>query len=365
MPPKIAALVAAFVIIASPAFGLSLSSSPPKFSIPWGASAAAPYINAIPVPSQIGISNCRASLTTGFPPLTFTPTSSGGCAPFGADINGILNQITLWQQWQGAGAVVLYDAGFSASIGGYPKGAMLAVAAHPVCIWISQTDNNTTDPDTGGSGWAQTCLGGGLGTATSTGSANSQTFPITATNLMLFAQVCFVPGFTNTGSLQINPNGSGFVAVKQITQGGLVNLSGGEVVAGTIACMKYDGSAYELQNSGASASLTRPDQTLSGGANVTSFSIGTLASTTYTVDCGQGPLQYLTNNGAITLAAPANDGSCLVMVTNAGSAGTITFSGFTVNSNTGEALTTVNGNKFAITIWRINGTSSLIVKALQ
>jgi hypothetical protein len=52
-------------------------------------------------------------------------------------------------------------------------------------------------------------------------------------------------------------------------------------------------------------------------------------------------------------------------VTNGPSAGAITFSGFTVNANTGEPLTTTNGNKFIITIVRINGTATYMVKALQ
>jgi hypothetical protein len=361
----LAAALASAILWCGAAAAMNGTSVPPKFPIPWGNSASTPYINAIPQASQIGISNCRASLTDGFPPLTFTPSSAGGCAPFGADFNGILNQITKWQQWQGAGAVVLYDAGFSASIGGYPNGAMLARANKPLCVWISQVDNNTSDPDASGANWSLSCPGGGLGTATSTGSANAQTFLMTPVVTTLFTQLCFVPGFTNTGSLQISPNGNGFVTVQQLTPSGLANLVGGEVVQNTIACVRFDGSVYELQNPGTSASLNRQDQNLQGGANVTSHSIGTLASTTYAVDCGQSPLQYLTNNGAITLAAPASDGSCLVMVTNAGSAGAISFSGFTTNSNTGEPLTTTNGNRFAITIWRIAGISSFIIKALQ
>jgi hypothetical protein len=109
-----------------------------------------------------------------------------------------------------------------------------------------------------------------------------------------------------------------------------------------------------------SASLT--DQTISGGANVTSLSqsTGSLG-----VDCGTRPLQYITNNGAWTLTAPASDGSCVLLVTNGASASTTTFSGFTVGSNTGDALTTTNTSKFMIFIIRINGTSSYTIKALQ
>jgi hypothetical protein len=113
------------------------------------------------------------------------------------------------------------------------------------------------------------------------------------------------------------------------------------------------------------ASLTTADQTLSGGANVTSLSIGTVTSGTTTIDCGTSPLQYLTNGGAFTLAAPVADGSCIVQTINNGSAGTITFSGFTVGTSTGDALDITNGHKFAISIWRINGTSGYRVANYQ
>lgn len=106
------------------------------------------------------------------------------------------------------------------------------------------------------------------------------------------------------------------------------------------------------------ASLGAQDQTLSGGANIVSFAIGTVSSGTTTIDCGKGPLQYLTNGGAFTLAAPSLDGSCVVQVTNNGAAGTITFSGFTTNSSfTGGSLDTTNTHKFMLNIVRVNGSS--------
>jgi hypothetical protein len=110
------------------------------------------------------------------------------------------------------------------------------------------------------------------------------------------------------------------------------------------------------------ASLTVADQTVSGGANVTAQS---LTTGNITVDCGSRPLQFITNNGAFTITAPANDGSCMLLVTNGASAGAITFSGFSVGSNTGDALTTTNTQKFTVSIWRINGTSGYRIAAHQ
>ena len=110
------------------------------------------------------------------------------------------------------------------------------------------------------------------------------------------------------------------------------------------------------------ADLATADQTLSGGANVTAL---TQAAGNLTIDCGARPLQYITNSGAWTLTAPANDGSCILLVTNDGSAGAITFTGFSVGTNTGDALTTTNTDKFSIHIWRVHGTSGYRIAAHQ
>ena len=146
------AVIVAFVGQAS---ALTQSSIPPKFPFYWGSNAGAAYIRSIPTASQIGIVNCAASLPDGFPPLTFLAQTSGGCPPFGQDMNGILRQITQWQQWQQAGELpTIYDSSFQTSIGGYPNGAIIQSAIVPGDFWISTVDNNTTNPDNGGAGWS-------------------------------------------------------------------------------------------------------------------------------------------------------------------------------------------------------------------
>jgi hypothetical protein len=101
------------------------------------------------------------------------------------------------------------------------------------------------------------------------------------------------------------------------------------------------------------------------GYTYTANSIGTVSSGTTTPDPTLGNYQFLTNNGAFTLAAPSSDSAIDILVTNGASAGTITFSGFTVGSNTGDALTTTNTSKFLISLRRINGTSLYGITALQ
>jgi hypothetical protein len=107
-------------------------------------------------------------------------------------------------------------------------------------------------------------------------------------------------------------------------------------------------------------------QVVSGGATVTSASLGT-ASGTVTINCGTCPLQYITgSSSAWTIAAPAADGSTMVLLTNNVTTPQIpTFSGFSVGANTGDALDTTASHKFTISIWRINATSGYRIAAHQ
>ena len=115
---------------------------------------------------------------------------------------------------------------------------------------------------------------------------------------------------------------------------------------------------------GNQANLDKQGQILRGGAIVRSVcATGALdvpntqcvLPSTFTVDCGLGPLQYSENNGAISaFTAPVNDGSCFIMLYNGASAGAVTFSGFSVaTGGTGATMVTTAGNLYTISIWRI------------
>jgi hypothetical protein len=159
-------------------------------------------------------------------------------------------------------------------------------------------------------------------------------------------------------------NANVWTGVQSFTASG-IKLKGSSTGYTTFASANAGASNYTATFQAASGTLAYLDlasQTISGGATVTSNSI---ATGSFTVDCGARPLHYVTNNGAYTITAPAADGSCMVLVTNGASAGATTFSGFTVSSNTGDSLTTTNTSKFVISVVRINGTSTYIVKALQ
>jgi hypothetical protein len=166
---------------------------PTKIPLPFANSAGAGYITAIPVTSQIGIVDGRASLHDGFPPLNFTAISSGGIPPFGADVNGILFESTAILQWQQAGGFFPYDSAFSAYVGGYPKGAVIQAAAF-AGFWTSTSENNTTNPDTGGAGWTPTAFTG------------LQSIPLSGASVTLTNLQSAAPIIVLTGALTQNCN---------------------------------------------------------------------------------------------------------------------------------------------------------------
>lgn len=142
----------ALALMISPAMAMTAAQIPTKFPIPWGNGAGGGFIRSIPVDSQIGIQNGAASLTDGFPPLTFVPVGSGGVPPFGQDFNGILNQISAWSRWTAASGIAPWDSSFSTAIGGYPKGAVVSGTSVGT-VYLNGVDNNTTNPNSGGANW--------------------------------------------------------------------------------------------------------------------------------------------------------------------------------------------------------------------
>ena len=165
---------------------------PSKIPLPFAYAAGSSYKNTIPTASQIGITNGKASLTDGFPPLTFQALSSGGVPPFGADFNGILNEITAIQQWQNAGGFFPYDSAFATAIGGYPKYAILQSSTGQG-LWISVYDNNMSNPDVDPAQWDP--LSNFYGTVT---------IPVTSTTMNLTAQQCAYGILIITGTLTGN-----------------------------------------------------------------------------------------------------------------------------------------------------------------
>lgn len=134
---------------------MNQTDHPARFPIPFANSADSAHVRDIPTPSQTPTStDAPASLTDGFPALTFLPEASGGIPPNGRDFNGILRQITAGLRWLQAGGRALFNGDFASAIGGYPKGALLGSAATAGKAFVSTADGNTNDPDSNLTGWA-------------------------------------------------------------------------------------------------------------------------------------------------------------------------------------------------------------------
>ncbi|WP_195930294.1 phage tail fiber domain-containing protein [Hyphomicrobium album] len=107
-------------------------------------------------------------------------------------------------------------------------------------------------------------------------------------------------------------------------------------------------------------------QTLTGGLAGTSFAMNSgspVTTGTLTPVMTNSNLQHYTNGGAHTLAPPSAAGSIVIDMTNNGSAGAVTTSGFTKVS--GDGLTTTNGHKFRLFITVGNAGSHLHKQAMQ
>jgi hypothetical protein len=106
-------------------------------------------------------------------------------------------------------------------------------------------------------------------------------------------------------------------------------------------------------------------QQVVGGYSVSAPVNGNMGTGTYTFNPLRGNYQTATNSGAVAIQVPTVDCAMDILITNSASAGAISFTGYTVNANTGEPFTTVNGSKFILSIRRIGGISTYLVKALQ
>jgi hypothetical protein len=130
---------------------VQLSQIPNKFQKAFASLAGGAYIRTIPVNTP---DPDAASQELGFPPPTMAPVGAGGVPPDGRDMNGVLNNLSGWAIWQAAGGCFPpYDATFQGAVGGYPAQAIVGSLSVPGAFWRSTTDNNTTNPDTGGAGW--------------------------------------------------------------------------------------------------------------------------------------------------------------------------------------------------------------------
>lgn len=145
----------------------------------------------------------------------------------------------------------------------------------------------------------------------------------------------------------------------------IARVSAGEISVEGVAVLLANDIGVSVQGYDADTLKRDVSAVLTVGFSVTAYSFGSKSTGTFTPVMANGQFQYGTNDGAHTIAAPTTDGAVVLHYLNGASAGALSFSGFTVGSNTGDPLTTTDGNKFRIYIDRVNGISTYTIKALQ
>jgi len=144
-----------------------------------------------------------ATYEEGFPTITMVPT--GGIAPNGQDMNGILNEISSAIVHYCRGDRIQFDAAYAAAIGGYDKGAIVASNDYQK-DYISLVDNNTVDPNGSNTTWATYAGQGSVPVATSTTTGTVKlvnSLSSTATDAAMTAYMGFLLNEAINGKLSI------------------------------------------------------------------------------------------------------------------------------------------------------------------
>jgi hypothetical protein len=145
-------------------------------------------------------------------------------------------------------------------------------------------------------------------TVTSGGTANAQTltYSVAPTAYVQGDSYCFIVGasLTNTSSVTLNVNGLG---AKAVTKLGTTALQGGELVAGAVACVQYDGTQFQLLTGDPQAA----DLTFWGGT-----SAGT--ANAQTVSLTPAPGAYVAGMHVVFKAGNTNTGAATLNVNSLG-----------------------------------------------
>lgn len=145
------------------------------------------------------------------------------------------NTTTFKNTWKDSGQSILNTNPITLDSAGraiiYGSGAYRQIVKDSLnnIIW----DRITADTSSSTTSWG----------GTSGGSGNAQTVNASNFSSSDGQIINFIAGFTNTGAMTINPNGSGPISVVKDTASGSVALTGGEVVAGNLVSVVYDSSA--------------------------------------------------------------------------------------------------------------------------
>ena len=124
-------------------------AEPAKIITPWADTGS-----KNPIPQNSNNTTGAAGYDKGFPDITMTPPEAGGIPPAGQDFNGIFYEVTKILRYIQAGGRPTFSATLAAEIGGYPKGA-LVLGSDGIAIYTNRLESNSSNPNSGGSGWAR------------------------------------------------------------------------------------------------------------------------------------------------------------------------------------------------------------------
>lgn len=124
-------------------------AEPAKIITPWADTGS-----KNPIPQNSNNATGAAGYDKGFPDITMTPPEAGGIPPAGQDFNGIFYEVTKILRYIQAGGRPTFSATLAAEIGGYPKGA-LVLGSDGIAIYTNRLESNSSNPNSGGSGWAR------------------------------------------------------------------------------------------------------------------------------------------------------------------------------------------------------------------
>ena len=230
-----------------------------------------------PIPdSGTGHPSNWANKAQGFPPADMSP---GGQAPDGPQFNELFYLGDIRAQAAQIKGGYPWNSAFSSAIGGYPKGAVVQKTPGPG-RWECVTENNTTNPDAGGSGWRDMDL----------------TAPKVAEEIIYSASGTISGAYVAPAGVQ--PTSVIEVEIQAAGGGSLSDFDSG----GNGAFLRLAISGFSAGDSVFSYSIG------GGGGNIVGYPDGgnavvTIGSSVFTVGGGKGyPTTGLpTNQGAVTL----------------------------------------------------------------
>lgn len=126
-------------------------ATPPLLLEPIASDAGSAFITN-PMPDAPTGTNA-ASVQGGFPPITMQEELAGGKPPLGPDMNGLFYLVSSHTAFVQAGQPYLFNSTLATALGGYKLGTILGMSDESG-VWLNILDGNTSNPDTGGAGWA-------------------------------------------------------------------------------------------------------------------------------------------------------------------------------------------------------------------